>query len=84
MKGARMSRIDISLPALKEVVADLGQVFTTKEVCDDIRTKQANPRDKDHRNYRSFVGGALSDHRAQLKIDEIRKNTPRGSEWKKI
>jgi len=79
-----MSRKAISLYALKEVVADLGQVFTTKDVSEDIRMKQAHPNLKDHTHYHSFVGGALSDHRAQLEIDEIKKNTSRGSRWKKI
>ena len=79
-----MSRKDISLYILKEVVAGLGQVFTTKDVSEDIRMKQAHPNLVDHQQYHGFVGGALSDHRAQLEIDEIKKNTPRGSRWKKI
>ncbi|MDO9545665.1 MAG: hypothetical protein Q7J07_02810 [Pelolinea sp.] len=79
-----MSRKDILLDKLKEVVADLGQVFTTKDVSEDIRMKQAHPNLKDQRNYHAFVGGALSDHRAQLEIDEIGKSASRGSRWKKI
>ena len=84
MKEIIMSRKSILLYALREVVADLGQVFTTKDVSEDIRMKQAHPNLKDHQQYHAFVGGALSDHRAQLEIDEIKKNTPRGSHWKKI
>ena len=79
-----MGRKDISLYTLKEVVAGLGQVFTTKDVSEDIRMKQAHLNLKDHKHYHAFVGGALSDHRAQLEIDEIEKNTSRGSRWKKI
>jgi len=79
-----MSRKAISLYALIEVVADLGQVFTTKDVSEDFRMKQAHLNLVDHQQYHGFVGGALSDHRAQLEIDEIKKHTPRGSRWKKI
>jgi hypothetical protein len=84
MKEIKMGRKTISLYPLKEVVADLGQVFTTKDVSEDIRMKQAYPNLIDHKQYHGFVGGALSDHRAQLEIDEIKKHTPRGSRWKKI
>ncbi len=79
-----MGRKDISLHVLKEVVADLGPVFTTKDVSEDARMKKAHVDLVDHSHYHAFVGGALSDYRAQLKIDEIRKRTPRGSQWKKI
>jgi hypothetical protein len=79
-----MSRKIILLHVLKEVVADLGEVFTTKDVSEDIRMKQAHLNLVDHQQYHGFVGGALSDHRAQLEIDEIKKHTPRGSQWKKI
>jgi hypothetical protein len=71
-----MSRKDISLYTLKEVVAGLGQVFTTKDVSEDFRMRKAHPNLVDHRQYHGFVGGALSNHRAQLEIDEIKKNTP--------
>lgn len=79
-----MSRKEISLHVLKEVVADLGTVFTTKDVSEDARMKNAHSSLVNHSHYHAFVGGALSDYRAQLKIDEIRKGTPRGSQWKKI
>ena len=79
-----MGRNDISLYTLREVVNSLGQTFTTKDVSEDIRMKQAHPNLKDHTHYHAFVGGALSDHRSELKIDEIQKNTSRGSRWKKI
>ncbi len=79
-----MSRKAILLDVLKEVVADLGQVFVTKDVSEDIRMKQAHLNLIDNIQYHGFVGGALSDHRAQLEIDEIKKHTSRGSRWKKI
>jgi hypothetical protein len=84
MKEIKMSRKAILLDVLQEVVADLGQVFTTKDVSEDIRMKQAHLNLLDNIQYHGFVGGALSDHRAQLGIDEIEKHTPRGSRWKKI
>jgi hypothetical protein len=84
MKEIEMSRKAISLYVLKEVVADLGPVFTTKDVSEDIRMKQAHQNLVDHPQFHGFVGGALSDHRAQLEIDEIKKHTPRGSCWKKV
>lgn len=79
-----MGSNDISLYTLKEVVASLGHGFSTKDVSEDIRMKQAHPNLKDQRNYHAFVGRALSEHRAQLEIDEVQKNTSRGSRWKKI
>jgi hypothetical protein len=36
-----------------------------------------------HSQYHAFVGGALSDRRRELGIDEIQKRTPRGSRWEK-
>ena len=78
-----MGRNDISLYTLREVVASLGQEFTTKDVSEDIRMKQAHPDLTDHSHYHAFVGGALSDHRAQLEINEIGKSASRGSRWKK-
>jgi hypothetical protein len=84
MKEVKMGRKDISLYPLQEVVADLGQVFTTKDVSEDDRMKQAYPNLRNHTHYHAFVGGALSDHRAQLEIDEIGKSASRGSRWKKI
>lgn len=79
-----MGRKDISLYTLKEVVAGLGQEFTTKDVSENIRMKQAHPNLTDHKQYHRFVGEALSYYRAQLEIDEIKKKTSRGSRWKKI
>jgi hypothetical protein len=79
-----MSRKAISLVTLKEVVDDLGPVFTTKDVSEKPRMKEAHLDLKDHPNYHGFVGGALSDHRALLKIDKIGYKRERGSLWKKI
>lgn len=79
-----MSRKDISLHALKEVVADLGPVFTTKDASEDARMKNAHSYLVNHSHYHAFVGGALSDYRSQLKIDDIGKDSKRGTRWKKI
>ena len=79
-----MGKNDISWYTLKEVIAGLGQVFTSKDVSEDIRMKQAHLDLVDDPQYHSFVGGALSIHRAQLEIDEIDKDPHRGSRWKKI
>lgn len=79
-----MGRIDVSFHVLKQVVDDLGIVFTTKDVSEDPRMLNAHRHLTDHRNYHAFVGGALSDHRARLGIDEIQKRTKRGSRWQKI
>jgi len=84
MKEGRMSRLAISLYALKEVVADLGPIFATKDVSEDPRMKNAHLNLVDHPQYHGFVGGALSDHRAQLKIDIVGKDPKRGIRWKKI
>ena len=79
-----MSRKEISLHVLKEVVADLGPVFTTKDVSEDARMKKTHFYLVDHSHYHAFVGGALSDYRAQLKIDDIGKDSKRGTRWKRI
>lgn len=79
-----MGSNDILLDELKEVVAGLGQVFTTRDVSEDIRMKQAHPNLTGHSHYHAFVGRALSVHRAQLEIDEDGKSASRGSRWKKI
>ena len=84
MKEVKMGSNDISLYTLREVVASLGQFFATKDVSEDIRMKQAHPNLTDHSHYHAFVGRALSEHRAQLGIDETQKSTSRGSRWKKI
>ena len=78
-----MSRNDVSVHVIKEVIADLGRVFTTKDVSEDPRMLTAHRHLTDHSHYHAFVGGALSDHRAELDIEEIRKKTPRGSVWRK-
>jgi len=79
-----MSRKDVSFHVLKEVVNDLGRVFTTKDVSEDPRMLTAHRHLTDHSHYHAFVGGALSDHRARLGIDEIQKRTKRGSRWQKV
>ena len=79
-----MSRKDVSVRVMKEVIADLGRVFTTKDVSEDRRMLTAHRHLTDHSHYHAFVGGALSDHRAVLGIDEIQKRTKRGSRWQKI
>jgi len=62
----------------------LDRVFTTKDVSEDPRMLTAHRNLTDHSHYHAFVGGALSDHRARLGIDEIQKRTKRGSRWQKI
>lgn len=79
-----MSRKKISARAIKAVIADLGDVFTTKDVSEDVRMKNAHPKLVKHSHYHAFVGGALSDHRGELNIKEIQKATKRGSRWQKI
>jgi hypothetical protein len=69
---------------MKKVIADLGRTFTTKDVSEDPRMLTAHRNLTDHSHYHAFVGGALSDHRVRLGIDEIQKRTKRGSRWQKI
>lgn len=79
-----MSLYDIEFSTLKEVVASLGSVFFTKDVSEDSRMMHDHLDQVDKRNYHSFVGGALSDHKVQLEIEENKKGTKRGSLWQKI
>jgi len=78
-----VSRKLISVRVLKKVVNDMGDVFTTKDVSEDPRVMNAHRKLVKHSHYHAFVGGALSDHRRELGIDEIQKRTPRGSRWGK-
>ena len=79
-----MSRNDVSVHVMREVIADLDDVFTTKDVSEDPRMLTAHRHLTDRRNYHSFVGGALSDNRAVLGIDKIDKTPNRGVRWQKI
>ena len=78
-----MSRKSIRVDVLKQVVADAGQQFATKDISEDERTQAAHPELVSHSQYHAFVGGALSDHHVQLNIVEVQKNTSRGSHWQK-
>ncbi len=78
-----MSRLDISLYALKQAVDDLDQVFYTKDVSEDPRMTAAHLGLVDHSHYHAFVGGALSDHKVALGIQKIGDNPNRGAMWKK-
>ena len=82
--GEMMSRKKISVQVMREVIKDLGGDFATKDVSEDIRMREAHPQLVKHSHCHAFVGGALSDHRAELDIKEIQKNTSRGSRWQKI
>ena len=78
-----MSRKSIQVDVLKQVVADAGQQFATKDISEDERMLAAHPELVSHRHYHAFVGGALSDHRIMLSIVEVQKETSRGSRWQK-
>ncbi len=79
-----MGWLEITPESLKEVVEGLGPVFKTKDVSEDPRMRKTYADLARHFQYHAFVGKALSKYRAQLKLNEIRKKTPRGSQWKKI
>lgn len=79
-----MGRTDIKVKVLREVIADLGQEFSTKDVSEDERMINAHPFDVRHSHYHAFVGGAISDNRGALNVKEVRKGSKRGSIWRKI
>ena len=79
-----MGRSDIKVRVLREVIADLGNEFSTKDVSEDQRMIKAHPFDVRHSHYHAFVGGAISDNRGVLNVKEVRKRTKRGSIWRKI
>ncbi len=78
-----MSRKSIRFEVLATVVADMKRTFVTKDVSEDERMRKAHPGLLSNRQYHGFVGGALSDNRRALAIDEIRKATSRGSRWER-
>lgn len=53
-----MSRKLISVQVLKQVVRDLGDVFTTKDVSEDPRVMNVHRKLAGHSHYHAFVGGA--------------------------
>lgn len=79
-----MSRLDNKVRVLREVIADLGQEFSTKDVSEDQRMIAAHPFEAKHSHFHAFVGGAISDNRGILSVKEIKKRTKRDSIWKKI
>lgn len=78
-----MSRESIRLDALRMVVEDAERLFTTKDISEDERIRNAHPELVNHRNYHAFVGGALSDNHVTLGIVEVKKATSRGSRWQR-
>jgi len=82
-KGAGMSRLKISFHVLQQVVADLGSEFSTKDVSEDYRMRNAHLDLIENLQYHGFIGGALSDHDVPLGIRKIRFHHKRGSIWKK-
>lgn len=78
-----MGRNDIQPDVLRAALDKLPDVFTTKDVSEQPAVRDAHPAEASHSHYHAFVGGALSDHRSWLGIDEIAKATARGSRWRK-
>jgi len=80
-----MGRKEIELSVLQEVVADLPLNFTSKDVSNDLRLKSAYPHLSKERNYNAYVGGALSDHNADLGIEWTGYDSHRDtSRWHKM
>ena len=68
---------------LKRVVADAGNLFTTKDISEDERVRSAHPDLVHRRNYHSFVGAALSNHHIALSIVKVQTVGNRGMKWRK-
>jgi hypothetical protein len=78
-----MSHRQISLDSLVQVVNRMPAAFATRDVSEDASMMAAHPVLKHHSHYHAFVGKALSENRRKLMIDETRKDTARGSQWRK-
>ena len=78
-----MSRNLVRVEILKQVVADVGEEFATKDISEDERMLSAYPEIVSHSHYHAFVGGALKDHHVALNIIELKKEMSRGSRWQK-
>lgn len=78
-----MGKKDIRFDILKKVVERQGATFATRDVSEDPLMLESHAVEASHSHYHSFVGGAISDHRTPLGLDEIRKGTTRGSIWAK-
>jgi hypothetical protein len=71
---------------LDEVVSRLlpRPSFATRDVSDDPKMIAAHPGVSKARNFKSFVGLAISRRRTTLGLKELRKRTPRGSVWARV
>lgn len=78
-----MSRNLVRVEILKQVVAEVGEEFATKDRSENERMLSAHPELVSHSYYHAFIGGALKDHHVALNIIEIEKETSRGSRWQK-
>ena len=77
------SYLHVDIGVVRTVVAELAGEFATKDVSEDPRMLAAHASLQLHRSYHAFVGRAISEHRSDLGLDEVRKATARGSVWRK-
>jgi hypothetical protein len=77
---------DVNFQILEEVISHLGPEFFSKDISEDpemIREHQEFV-DKGEDDYHAAVGQVITKYHDSLKVNEIEKDTPRGSCWKKV
>ena len=71
--GNRGSYKQVDIRVARAVVAECGDSFVTKDVSQDERMLASHASLCLHSHYHAFVGRALSEHRNELGVEELRK-----------
>jgi hypothetical protein len=79
-----MRPADLDQPTLARVVALMRHQFFTKDVSQHAEMLAGHVADQHAWDWNIVVGRALSQYRGTLGIDEVRKHTARGSEWRRL
>ena len=79
-----MSKNSVNVTSLRAAIAGMRSTFHTKDVADFREVRQANAALAGHRNYRAFIGRALSDNRNSLGLELISTGHAHGALWRKM
>ncbi|MCJ7696263.1 MAG: hypothetical protein MUO40_12690 [Anaerolineaceae bacterium] len=74
---------DINIDVVAVVIGDLGDEFYTKDVSEDIYMTRCHSHLVNEFAYHSVVGRVIGANTSDLHIQEISKDNPRGSLWRK-
>ena len=78
-----MSYKEIKTEDLHKIIAGLGIEFSTRDVSENRGLRDTYPDLAGSSHYHSFIGRAIAENRGQLGLEEVQKETERGSLWRK-